>query len=339
MVATTCPFPISGISPSESGEFCFRFRVLLFYATHYYAIGQGLTADGIRTAAGNDYWLASTLKKILTNEKYIGDALLQKTITTDFLNKKRVANKGIVPQYYVENSHEAIIPRDLFLQVQEEMVRRARLETGTGKRRVYSGKYALSHLVYCAHCGDIFRRTHWQIRGERIPVWRCISRIEKRKADVDCPARTIYEKDMHAAVVTAFNQLIAQKDEFLPGMKLAMERAMQTSNSPRVTEIDERLEALQKELLKKANAKQGFEELADEIDSLREEKQDLLVEEANRAGLKQRLDELEAFLAEQTTEVTDYDEGLARQLIEKITVYDDHLAFEFKSGLETEVQM
>ena len=134
-------------------------------------------------------------------------------------------------------------------------------------------------------------------------------------------------------------QLIAQKDEFLPGMKLAMERAMLTSNSPRVKEIDERLEALQKELLKKANAKQGFEELADEIDSLREEKQDLLVEEANRAGMKQRLDELEAFLTEQTTEVTECDEGLVRQLIEKITVYDDHLAFEFKSGLETEVQM
>ena len=83
----------------------------------------------------------------------------------------------------------------------------------------------------------------------------------------------------------------------------------------------------------------AFEELADEIDALREEKQDLLVEEANRAGMKQRMGELEAFLAEQTSEVTDYDEGLVRQLIEKITVYDDHLAFEFKSGLETEVQM
>lgn len=136
------------------------------------------------------------------------------------------------------------------IQVQEEMVRRARLETGTGKRRVYSGKYALSHLVYCAHCGDIYRRTQWWILGEKIPVWRCISRIEKRKANVDCPSRTIYEKDMHAAVVTAFNQLIAQKDEFLPGMKLAMKRAMLTSNSPRVKEMDERLEALQKELLR-----------------------------------------------------------------------------------------
>ena len=163
--------------------------------------------------------------------------------------------------------------------------------------------------------------------------------IEQMISDFQDTFEEFYDPDMHAAVVTAFNQLIAQKDEFLPGMKLAMERAMQTSNSPRVTEIDERLEALQKELLKKANAKQGYEELADEIDALREEKQDLLVEEANRAGLKQRLDELEAFLADQTTEVTDYDEGLVRQLIEKITVYDDHLAFEFKSGLETEVQM
>ena len=305
----------------------------------YYAIGQGLTADGIKTAAGNDYWLASTLKKILSNEKYIGDALLQKTVTTDFLNKKRVANKGIAPQYYVENSHEAIIPRHIFMRVQEEMVRRARLETGTGKRRVYSGKYALSNLMYCEHCGDIFRRTQWQIRGERIPVWRCISRIDKRKTEIDCPSRTIYEKDMQAAVVAAFNQLISQKDEFLPGMKLAMERAMQATNSQRVAEIDKQMEALQRELLKKANAKQGFEELADEIEALREEKQNLLMEDANREGLRQRMNELEAFLEDAATEVTDYDEAMVRKLIKKITVFDDHLTFEFKAGLETEVQM
>ena len=107
-------------------------------------------------------------------------------ITTDFLNKKRVVNKGIVPQYYVEGSHEAIIPRELFMQVQEEMVRRASLETGTGKRRVYSGKYALSHRVYCAHCGDIFQRTQWFIRGECLQVWRCISRLARKKCGIDC---------------------------------------------------------------------------------------------------------------------------------------------------------
>jgi hypothetical protein len=269
----------------------------------------------------------------------IGDALLQKTVTTDFLNKKRVANKGIVPQYYVEGSHEAIIPRERFMQVQEEMVRRARLETGTGKRRVYSGKYALSHLVYCANCGDIFRRTMWFLKGENVPVWRCVSRLEKKKSGIDCPARTIFEKDMHAAVVTSLNQMIEQKDEFLPGMRMAVEMALAQSNGPRVAEIDARLEALQKELLKKANAKQGFDELADEIEDLRTDKEALLLEDANRQGVKQRLDELEAFLEEQQEPVTDYDEGLVRRLIERITVYDDRLVFEFKSGLETEVQM
>ena len=305
----------------------------------YYDIGKRLTADGIKTAAGNDYWLASTLKKILTNEKYIGDALLQKTVTTDFLTKKRVVNKGIVPQYYVEGSHEAIISRELFMQVKEEMQRRASLETGTGKRRTYSGKFALSHRVYCAHCGDIFRRSQWFIKGEHIPVWRCVSRLEKRKSDVECPSRVFYEKDLQAAAVTAINQMIAMKDEILTGRKLAMERALRQTNGPRVAEIDKQLEALQKELLKKANAKQGFEVLADEIEALREDKQALLMEDANRTSIKQRLDELEAFLGEQQEPVVEYDEGLVRKLIERITVFDDHLAFEFKCGLETEVKM
>ena len=305
----------------------------------YYAIGQGLTADGIRTAAGNDYWMASTLKKILTNEKYIGDALLQKTVTTDFLTKKRVVNKGIAPQYYVENSHEAIIPREIFMQVQEEMQRRANLETGTGKKRVYSGKYALSHLVYCAHCGDIFRRSQWFIRGEHIPVWRCVSRLEKKRSGIDCPSRTLYEKELQAAVVTAFNQLVEQKDELLPGMRLAMERMLRQSNSPRVMEIDKKLEDLQRELLKKANARQGYDSLADEIDMLRDEKQALLMEDADRAGMKQRMEEIERFLEGQVTGLTDYDEAMVRQLVERITVYDDHLAFKFKCGTQTEVQM
>lgn len=111
-------------------------------------IGVGLEADGILTAAGNAKWRPETIKKILQNEKYIGDALLQKTYTVDVLTKKRVKNNGIVPQYYVENDHEAIIPRDLYMQVQEEMLRRANLHSGKNrKKRVYSSKYALSSIV------------------------------------------------------------------------------------------------------------------------------------------------------------------------------------------------
>lgn len=136
-------------------------------------IGKSLEADGILTAAGKSKWRSETLKKILQNEKYIGDALLQKTYTVDFLSKKRVKNNGIVPQYYVENSHEPIIPRDLYMQVQEEMVRRTNLHSGAKrKKRVYSSKYALSSIVYCSKCGDIYRRIAWNNRGKHSTVWR-----------------------------------------------------------------------------------------------------------------------------------------------------------------------
>ena len=300
----------------------------------YYQIGKELSEDGIRTAAGNDYWLASTLKKILTNEKYIGDALLQKTVTTDFLNKKRV-----VPQYYVEGSHEAIIPRELFMQVQEEMVRRARLKTGSGNRRVYSGKYALSSTIYCAHCGDIFQRTQWFIRDERLPVWRCACRLNRKKSKIDCPSRTLYESDLHAAVVQAINQVIAQKDDLMPGLKIAIEKALGSGNGTRVAEIDAQLEDLEKELLKRANSKQDYTDILEQLDTMRDAKQELLLEDANNAGVQRHLSEIETFLETQQTDIEEYDEDLARRLLERVTVYDDHLTFEFKSGIEIDIAM
>ena len=116
-------------------------------------IAKGLEADGILTGAGKTKWWTSTINKILRNEKYIGDALLQKTYTTDFLNKTRVKNNGIVPQYYVEGNHEAIIPKDIFLRVQEELVRRRVVKTSAnGKKRSYSCNHcALHRLSFAAN--------------------------------------------------------------------------------------------------------------------------------------------------------------------------------------------
>src|SRR5690554_8221261 len=122
-------------------------------------ISRGLEADGILTAAGKAKWRPETLKKILQNEKYIGDALLQKTYTVDFLSKKRVKNNGIVPQYYVENSHEPILPREIFMQVQEQLVKRRCVHISkNGKKRNYSNNHPLSQMVFCGNCHEIFRR-------------------------------------------------------------------------------------------------------------------------------------------------------------------------------------
>ena len=122
-------------------------------------------------------------------------------------------------------------------------------------------------------------------------------------------------------------------------MKLAVENALTNSNAEEIVRIDSQLEALGREMLQKANARQNIDDLAREIDDLHETKLRLQMEDADRTGVRQRMKELEVFLDEQICQVTDYDEGLARKLIEKITVYDDRLVFEFRSGIETEVQM
>ena len=115
-------------------------------------IAAGLERDGILTGAGGKRWHTSTINKILRNKKYLGDALLQKTYTPDFLflNKTRVKNNGLVLQYYVEGNHEAIIPKDIYLQVQEKLVRRRVVKTSAnGKKRSYGCNHCFSQIVIC----------------------------------------------------------------------------------------------------------------------------------------------------------------------------------------------
>ena len=168
-------------------------------------IAAGLERDGILTGAGGKKWHTSTINKILRNEKYIGDALLQKTYTTDFLNKTRVKNNGLVPQYYVEGNHEAIIPKDIYLQVQEELVRRRVVKTNAnGKKRSYSCNHCFSQIIICGECGEMFRRFHWNNRGVKSIVWRCISRLVS--TGLECHSRTINELVLQDAVVKAIRR-------------------------------------------------------------------------------------------------------------------------------------
>ena len=297
-------------------------------------IARGLEKDGILTAANKPKWRPETLKKILLNEKYIGDALLQKTYTVDFLTKKRVKNNGIVPQYYVENSHEPIIPKDLYMQVQEEMVRRGNLNSGN-KKRVYSSKYALSGIVYCGKCGDIYRRIAWNNRGKRSIVWRCVSRVEHGPSKCDAP--TILESELQAAVVKAINLVLGDRDRMLRVLQENIETVLGQENESEIVGIDIQLEELQKELLQRANGKVEYDDIADEINRLRKLKQNVLTESAQREGLKQRITEMTEFLNEQTGIVDEYDEQLVRRLVEKVTVHGYKFIVEFKSRQAVDV--
>ncbi|EMS72582.1 recombinase family protein [Ruminiclostridium cellobioparum] len=145
-------------------------------------IKEYLEEQQIKTATGKEVWATAVIQKILKNEKYKGDSLLQKTYTEDFITGRKRKNIGQRDRYYVTNSHTAIITDEVFDRVQEEMSKRARLvhkEDGTVESSTskYNGKYLLGNLIVCGNCGASYRR-----RTERGKVvWRCATRIEKGK--------------------------------------------------------------------------------------------------------------------------------------------------------------
>ncbi len=145
-----------------------------------------LESQGIKTVTGKAVWNTKTIHKMLKNEKYKGDTMLQKTFTEDFMTGKKSKNIGQRNQYYVKDSHPAILSAEVFARVQKEMARRVRLvskEDGTveASGSKYNGKYILGNLLVCGDCGASYRR-----RTERGKVvWRCATRIDKGKAE--CP--------------------------------------------------------------------------------------------------------------------------------------------------------
>lgn len=300
-------------------------------------IAKGLEKDGILTGAGKKKWWTSTINKILRNEKYIGDALLQKTYTTDFLNKTRVKNNGIVPQYYVEGNHEAIIPKDIFLRVQEELVRRRVVKTSAnGKKRSYSCNHCFAQIIICGECGEMFRRIHWNNRGCKSIVWRCLSRLEA--TGQECHARTVNEKVLENVVVQAINKLLGDKSTYQTQLQQNIAKVIRDAQKNTADGIDEQLLELQKELLKKANNKESYDEIAQQIFKLREQRQQCTVDTATRDAQIARITELQDFIKQQRTDLAEFDETLVKRWLKQIIVWEDHFTVELKSGLKIDIE-
>lgn len=153
-----------------------------------------------------------------------------------------------------------------------------------------------------------------------------------------CDAPTIQEQDLQTAVVQAINRTLGNRENMMTTLQENVEAVLRQEDETSSEGIETKLMELQKELLKLANSKKDYNSVADEIDRLRELKQNALVESAEREGLKQRIREMREFLEQQYTEVTEYDELLVRRLIEKVTVYDERFEVEFKSGAKVGVK-
>ncbi|WP_034438863.1 recombinase family protein [Clostridium ihumii] len=185
-------------------------------------IAREFEEEGIKGWNGKSKWYESTIRGILTNEKYKGDALLQKTYTVDFLSKKRAENNGEVPQYYVEESHPAIIDKEMWEAVQLEMER----------RRVFAETYGVFKLDYatldnpfagrviCGRCSSPFGRKTWHSTNENLKrkVWICSNRY-KRKGEKGCQNKHIDDKVLYQTFINIFNTIIENKDYFMEKWK------------------------------------------------------------------------------------------------------------------------
>ena len=182
-----------------------------------YGIATHLTAEGIKSPSGKDKWNAGAVRSILTNEKYKGDALLQKSYTVDFLTKKKKVNEGEIPQYYVEGNHEAIISPDVFEQVQQELEHRKQVKGRHSSVHLFSGK------IRCGQCGEWYGSKTWHSTSKyRRVVWQC---NHKYDGNEKCTTPHLTDDDIKRLFVSAVNQLIGQKDTIITALTASLDTA------------------------------------------------------------------------------------------------------------------
>lgn len=244
-------------------------------------IKRELDEDNVPTAQGVEFWSPAIIHNILTNEKYIGDALLQKTYVTDCISKKVKKNQGERAMYYVENNHPAIISREMFDQVRNEMTRRSskrKVLQKSGKTELgkYSGKYALTELLVCVECGSPYKRVTWARNGKKRIVWRCVSRLEFGTQYCH-NSPTLDESKLHSAILASMNEFAVIRQEGCPDVLAMAEEAKQALSQAgaKLLELKKHMETVSREqsdLLDRLLENMGDAELNAKMKALTDEK-------------------------------------------------------------------
>lgn len=312
-------------------------------------ISDMLNNKGFKTKGNNSPYRKESVQRILTNEKYTGDALLQKTFITDCISKKSRKNNGELPMYLVKNHHEPIISRTEFNRVQEEMARRTAKQAIADKlakseQGKYSAKYALSELLICGECGSHYRRVTWTAKGFKEVKWRCVSRIQYGKRNChDSP--TVDEQSLHNAIVSAINEFCTVSHDLEKVIHETFSEVLDPNLNGSVQAAKQRIDELARnidELIRLAtvpetaeNAMSDIAKFSDEMKALREF---IETEKAKEITAKYNSNELNAILEvieKENFALTGFDNAVARQLIERITVEcENRITIRFKGGFE-----
>jgi len=318
-------------------------------------IAKGLEEDEIRTVTGLDHWHPGTIDKMLSNEKFCGDACMQKTYTIDFLTKKKVKNEGYAPQYYIEDNHEAIIPKELYHQVQVEKARRASLNKSAVTRKSnkskkekskYSSKYVLTELLECAECGHAYRRQTWSKYGQKTAVWRCEDRLKNGTGSRCHNSPTLKEEQLHDAIMKAINKVVENSGDFIETFRENVIRVIGNYSTQGVaTEYDDQIDELQKQMLKliEDNARQGaisdefddaYKHLSERINELKQAKLKLVRAQKQAKNYAERVEALDKAVGTVNPQVREFDQELVKRLIYSIKVHKGlKITIQFHSGI------
>ena len=302
-------------------------------------IKRELDEDNVPTAQGVEFWSPAIIHNILTNEKYIGDALLQKTYVTDCISKKVKKNQGERAMYYVENNHPAIISREMFDQVRNEMTRRSskrKVLQKSGKTELgkYSGKYALTELLVCGECGSPYKRVTWARNGKKRIVWRCVSRLEFGTQYCH-NSPTLDESKLHSAILASMNEFAVIRQEGCPDVLAMAEEAKQALSQAgaKLLELKKHMEAVSREqsdLLDRLLENMGDAELNAKMKALTDEKESLKAQILDARQMEVSLEEQATrhqqmwdSIMECSAGYTEFADEFVRQIIQKITVEDE----------------
>ena len=337
------------IVPEEAETIRFIYESFLA-GDSFGGIKAKLEEKGILSPSGTPTWRYSTIQSILTNEKYAGDAIINKTYIEDCISKKVKVNNGERQKFYVENNHPAIIDRATFARVQEELARRngklkvkqVGTKTEQGK---YSSKFALTELLVCGECKTPYRRCTWTVKGKKKIVWRCINRLDYGKKYCH-ESPTVEESVLQEAIMNAIMRTANENAELLKTLKLHIGMGLDMGESEdesldlqiKIAEIDAEFKAMLNAISSdtvEAFDEQRAKELMDEKSQLQQQLAGIAERKQKRESTKSRLDEIFTILDGLRNRPMEYDDRLVRQILECVVVESkERIKVVFIGGLE-----
>jgi len=319
-------------------------------------IKDRLEAEQIPNAAGNARWTITAVRSILSNEKYCGDVLLQKSFVSDCINRKVIRNTGQLPMYLVQNHHEGIVDRKTFDAVQAEMARRnagkspSKKNASTGMTS-YASKYALSERLVCGECGTLYRRCTWTCKGQKRIVWRCVSRLDYGKKYCH-HSPTLDEAPLQRAILAAINSAMSNKDHLIRQLQSAMELelAPMPGDHMSLADIEQRLQELGeqvREIVAKAAATKEVQvhapllkEIADEMDALKKKRALIESQRQTHEHAFRRIEIATDAMEQTSTNISEWDEALIRQLVDTVKVHSaEKITVYLRGGVQIEQSM